>query len=60
MNNLSRNNHFIAQMYLNAWKDNNNKIHEYRLLVPHEKCFWGCFWGHLPKTSLKVAILISC
>lgn len=37
MNNISRNNHFVAQMYLNAWKDNNNKIHEYRLLVPHEK-----------------------
>lgn len=38
MENISRNNHFVAQMYLNAWKNNNNKIWTYDLLVPNEKC----------------------
>lgn len=38
MNNISRNNHFVAQMYLEAWKNENNKIWTYDLLVPNEKC----------------------
>lgn len=37
-NNLSRNNHFVAQMYLDAWKNENNKVWTYDLLVPNEKC----------------------
>ena len=38
MNNISRNNHFVAQMYLEAWKNSNNKIWTYDLLVPNENC----------------------
>ena len=38
MNNISRNNHFVPQMYLEAWKNENNKIWTYDLLVPNEKC----------------------
>lgn len=38
MNNISRNNHFVPQMYLEAWKNDNNKIWTYDLLVPNEKC----------------------
>lgn len=38
MNNISRNNHFVPQMYLEAWKNKNNKIWTYDLLVPNDKC----------------------
>lgn len=38
MNNISRNNHFVAQMYLEAWKNSNNKVWTYDLLVPNENC----------------------
>ena len=38
MNNISRNNHFVPQMYLDAWKNENNKIWTYDLLVPNENC----------------------
>lgn len=38
MNNLSRNNHFVPQMYLDAWKNKNNKVWTYDLLVPNENC----------------------
>lgn len=31
---LSRKNHFLSQMYLDAWKDLNNKIFVYNILVP--------------------------
>lgn len=35
--NLSRNNHFLSQMYLEAWKNDNNKVEVYELLVPNTK-----------------------
>ncbi len=35
--NLSRNNHYLSQMYLEAWKNKNNKVEVYELLVPHIK-----------------------
>lgn len=38
MNNISRNNHFVAQMYLEAWKNSDNKVWIYDLLVPNENC----------------------
>ena len=38
MNNISRDNHFVAQMYLEAWKNSNNKVWTYDLLVPNENC----------------------
>ncbi len=38
MNNISRNNHFVPQMYLDAWKNENNKVWTYDLLVPNENC----------------------
>lgn len=38
MNNISRNNHFVPQMYLEAWKNENNKIWTYDLLVSNDKC----------------------
>lgn len=38
MNNISRNNHFVPQMYLDAWKNENSKIWTYDLLVPNDKC----------------------
>lgn len=38
MNNISRNNHFVAQMYLEAWKNSSNKVWTYDLLVPNENC----------------------
>lgn len=38
MNNISRNNHFVAQMYLEAWENSNNKVWTYDLLVPNENC----------------------
>lgn len=33
---LSRNNHYLAQMYLDAWKNDENKVCVYHLLVPNE------------------------
>lgn len=33
---LSRNNHYLAQMYLDAWKNDKNKVCVYHLLVPNE------------------------
>ena len=38
MNNISRDNHLVPQMYLKAWKDNNNEIHVYDLLVSNKNC----------------------
>lgn len=38
MNNISRDNHLVPQMYLKAWEDNNNEIHVYDLLVPNRNC----------------------
>ena len=38
MNNISKNNHFVPQMYLDAWKNKNNKVWTYDLLVPNENC----------------------
>lgn len=35
--NLKRNNHFLSQMYLDAWKNSNNRVMVYQLLVPNEK-----------------------
>lgn len=35
--NLSRNNHYLSQMYLEAWKNKNNKVEVYELLVPNIK-----------------------
>ncbi|MFV0249758.1 MAG: DUF4238 domain-containing protein [Bacilli bacterium] len=35
--NISRNNHFVSQMYLDAWKNTNNKVMVYDLLVPNER-----------------------
>ena len=35
--NLSRNNHYLSQMYLEAWKNENNKVEVYELLVPNIK-----------------------
>ena len=35
-NNLSRNNHYLSQMYLEAWKNKNNKVEVYELLVPND------------------------
>lgn len=32
---LSRNNHYLSQMYLEAWKKENNKVEVYELLVPN-------------------------
>lgn len=36
MNNLSRNNHYLSQMYLEAWKNENNKVEVYELLVSND------------------------
>ena len=36
MQGITRDNHFIPQMYLKRWNDCNKKIHEYKLLVSHE------------------------
>lgn len=33
-NNLSRNNHFLSKMYLDAWKNEKGKVMVYELLVP--------------------------
>jgi len=33
--NLSRNNHYLSQMYLDAWKNKNDKVEIYKLLVPN-------------------------
>ena len=38
MNGICRDNHFVAQMYFEPWKNNNNKIWTYDLVVPNEKC----------------------
>lgn len=35
---ISRNNHYLSQMYLDAWKNDNNEVLVYELLVPNEKC----------------------
>ncbi|MDD3241855.1 MAG: DUF4238 domain-containing protein [Bacilli bacterium] len=35
--NISRNNHFVSQMYLEAWQNSNNKVMVYDLLVPDDK-----------------------
>ena len=32
---LSRDNHFLSQMYLKAWKNTNGKIMVHELLVPN-------------------------
>lgn len=32
--NLSRNSHYLSQMYLEVWKNKNNKVEIYKLLVP--------------------------
>lgn len=37
MSNLSRDNHYLSQMYLDAWKNNDNKVEVYELLVPNSK-----------------------
>lgn len=34
---LSRNNHYLSQMYLKAWRNENNKVKVYELLVPNVK-----------------------
>lgn len=34
--NLSRNNHFVSQMYLEAWKNSKNKVMVYDVLVPND------------------------
>lgn len=40
-NDLSRNNHYLSQMYLESWKNTNNKVEVYELLVPNSKVpFW--------------------
>lgn len=49
MNNISRNNHFVLQMYLETWKNENNKIWTYDLLVPNEKCN---LWNERPIKSI--------
>ncbi len=36
MSNLSRNNHFLSQMYMDAWKKEDGKVLVYNLLVPNE------------------------
>ena len=36
MANLSRNNHFLSQMYMDAWKMGDGKVLVYNLLVPNE------------------------
>ena len=33
---ISRNNHYLSQMYLDAWKNDNDEVFVYKLLVPHE------------------------
>lgn len=39
---LSRNNHFVPQMYLSKWLDENGCIFVYQLLVSHEKVpYWN-------------------
>lgn len=37
MSNLSRDNHYLSQMYLEAWKNNDNKVEVYDLLVPNSR-----------------------
>ena len=32
---VSRNNHYLSQMYLDAWKNDDNKVLVYELLVPN-------------------------
>lgn len=39
MNGICRDNHFVAQMYFEPWKNNNNKIWTYDLVVPNEKSY---------------------
>mgnify|MGYP004464070521 CR=1 FL=1 len=34
--NLSRNNHYLSQMYLEAWKNKNGQVELYELLVPND------------------------
>lgn len=34
--NLSRNNHYLSQMYIQAWADENNRVELYELLVPND------------------------
>ena len=35
--NITRNNHYLSQMYLEAWKNKDGKLEVYELLVPNEK-----------------------
>lgn len=51
MQNISRDNHFVPQMYLDAWKDEKGQIHEYKLLVEHEKCN---VWNARSKKSIAM------
>ena len=53
-NNLKRNNHFLSQMYLEAWKNSNNKVMVYELLVPNEKVpLW------IPKSTKSIGSIDS-
>ena len=38
MDNISRDNHLVPQMYLRAWEDKDCMIHVYDLLVPNKNC----------------------
>lgn len=51
MQNISRDNHFVPQMYLDAWKDEKGQIHEYKLLVEHENCD---VWSARSKKSIAM------
>lgn len=35
-NNITKNNHYLSQMYLEAWKNKDGKLEIYELLVPNE------------------------
>ena len=38
-NKITRNNHYVAQMYLRAWRNENNLIWTYNLLVPSDRVY---------------------
>ncbi len=46
---ISRNNHYLSQMYLKAWKNKKNEVYIYDLLVPNDNC---PLWRSKPTRSV--------
>lgn len=52
---VSRNNHYLSQMYLRNWT-RNRKVQVYNLLVPDERVLYG--WREEPLASVDMIVCL--